>query len=267
MTEEGNKEEAMTTPHTVFKNRRTTIARTLIVSLIAIGLASIGIRPGGTSAGSMGTEAAPALQTTVPMLQGTFQVVNNGPGDQTDPHLDCDRVSYTNDNFFGLLSIHYFDFATNADHAIPGNGNQYDIYIYDLSTAHLYRATNTPVNETLNDISVCNGIARVVYAAPTSDYDVYAFTFTVPNVAEDQINDLVELVESFDLPMGIENSLITKLQNALAAIEASDTATACECLTAFINECEAQSAKKLTADQFTQLINSANQIRTDLGCQ
>jgi len=70
-----------------------------------------------------------------------------------------------------------------------------------------------------------------------------------------------------NLPDGSENSLITKLQAALAANAASDSATACDSLTAFINECRAQSGKKLTADQATQLINSANQIKTELGCQ
>lgn len=46
----------------------------------------------------------------------------------------------------------------------------------------------------------------------------------------------------------------------------ADTATVCDCLTAFINKCEAQSGKKLTVEQTNQLINSANQIRTELGC-
>jgi len=56
------------------------------------------------------------------MLPGNFQVVNNGPGDQTDPHVDCDLVSYTDDDFSGVLRIRYFDVATSTDHAIPGNG-------------------------------------------------------------------------------------------------------------------------------------------------
>ena len=61
-------------------------------------------------------------------------------------------------------------------------------------------------------------------------------------------------------------SLVMAL-TALAANAASDIATACDSLTAFINECQAQSGKKLTADQATQLINSASQIKTELGCQ
>lgn len=63
------------------------------------------------------------------------------------------------------------------------------------------------------------------------------------------------------------SSLMTKLQNALDAVEASDTATARSCLTAFIIECQAQSGTKLTHEQSTRLINSANQIKSDLGWQ
>jgi len=137
-----------------------------------------------------------------------------------------------------------------------------------MKRTKLYQVTNTPgVAEAPVDISVCNGFARVLFGAPAADYDLIAFTFAIPNSAEDQIDDLIELVESFGLPHGPENSLTTKLQAALAALEVSDTATACACLGAFINECQAQSGKKLTTAQAIQLINSANQIKTDLGCQ
>ena len=43
----------MRTPHTVFHNRRLTIARALIVSLIGVALVSIGLGSGGAAAGSM----------------------------------------------------------------------------------------------------------------------------------------------------------------------------------------------------------------------
>jgi len=311
-----------------------------------------------------------------PTLSGTFSVVNNGSGDQTDPHVDCDLAPYTNDDFFGSLSIRYYNFANDTDNAIPGNGtdtlsdvsgnliafteasptgpqvivfnattqtrtalpgvqhshpalggskvayedrsffpnpneseivvfdqsnnssvrltndslfdknpamspsgtvviwekcqstgtgcdiytavqagpgtwtthqltgalgedrgpdtngtlavyvsnksgendvyyqpvvggaetrlaipgdqrdvtisghliafesnggsSQYDIYVYDLAGSNLYRVTNTPVNETLNDVTVCGQTGRIVFAAPGMDFDVFAFTFVPP---------------------------------------------------------------------------------------
>lgn len=188
----------------------------------------------------------------------------------------------------GENDVYYQALATGAEvHlAIPGNQrwarisgdlisfesedqNGFDIFVYDIRTGKLYRVTNTPdIDETLNEIGVCNGAGRIVYSIPGDGaFDVFGVSFQVPAVTEDQIDDLITLIGSFNLPPGTANSLVTKLQAALAAINSSDTATACSSLTAFTNECAAQSGKKLTTAQATQLINSANQIKTNLGCQ
>lgn len=454
--------------HTVVRNRRPLQqSRSLIALLIVASLAGINAGASHVAARSARAQSAVVLQTTtVPMLAGAFRAINNGPGNQTNPHVDCDLASYTNDDFQGSSTIHYFDFSTGTDSVVPGNGldllsdvsgsriaftevqadgdhvivydtvsqaitivpgagqsnpsiggnlvafedrsfstnppeieisiydqntgtvtrltndalfdknpavsptgnavvwekcqpngtgcdiysaiqtgpgtyqtqlltgpgedrfpdtngeivvyvsdksgendiyfqrvggsaefhlaipgdqrdvtisgdliafesqiqTGYEVFVYDLSTGNLYQVTNTPgvgfLDETLSEISVCNGIGRIVYAIPgAGDFDVYAFTFQVPSSTANQIDDLIALVSSFDLPDGIENSLITKLQDALAAIGASDVATACDALTTFISECQAQAGKKLTAEQADQLISSATQIKTNLGCQ
>ena len=443
-------------------HRRSHRRRGLIVLLIAIALVGL-IEARRSPVAATETQSIVVIQTaSAPMLTGTFQVVDAGPGHQTDPHVDCGMASYTNDDDMGSLTVRYYDFAANTVHPIPGNGanslsdihngrvaftegtiggsqiivfdtatqtrtavphfgirksalggnvvayeeryiptdpnqsdigiwdlslengfiiafpsllnrnpavspagdvtvwegcqtdgtrcdiysstrfssgsfvsrrltvaaenrhpdtngetavyissasgendiyiqpvtggtatqlsipgNQrdvrisgnlisfeseidggYDVFVYDIASGNLYRVTNTPGNETLNDISVCNGVGRIVYAAPAADFDIFAFTFQPPNsTATDQLNDLIELVKSFDLPAGTESSLVDKLQAALAATNVSDTATACGSLTAFINEVQAQSGKKLPADQASQMINSANQIKAGLGCQ
>jgi Tol biopolymer transport system component len=82
----------------------------------------------------------------------------------------------------------------------------------------------------------------------------------------ERIQDLIALVKSFNLHPGTANSLIAKLQNALKALNAGDTQTACAGLKAFTSEVRAQSGKKLTAAQATQLTDEANAIRTALGC-
>lgn len=147
----------------------------------------------------------------------------------------------------------------------------YDIFLYDLSSARLYQVTNTPgKSETLSDIvTECNGSNRIVYAIPGTfgDFDVYAFTFQLDDSIADQLTDLIALVRSFNLHDGTEASLITKLQDALAAVNSSNTPIACDSLTAFINASLAQSGKKLTAGQVQQLVQSATQIKSDLGCQ
>lgn len=143
---------------------------------------------------------------------------------------------------------------------------EYDIFLYDLRTANLYQVTNTAVDDSLGGISTCSGAGRIVYVAPQSGYDVFSFTFQVPSSPADEVNDLINLLQSFKLPRGIESRLIQKLQDALAAINNDDTATACDSLTSFINTCQALPGKKLTADQSTQLTTAASKIKTDLGC-
>lgn len=147
----------------------------------------------------------------------------------------------------------------------------YDVFLYDLSTARLYQVTNTPgVGETLSDvITGCDGLNRIVYAVPGTfgDFDVWGFNFQLNDSVNDQLKDLIALVRSFNLHDGIEASLIAKLQDALAAVNNSDTATACDSLTAFINASQAQSGKKLTANQVKQLTDAAALIKTDLGCK
>src|SRR5262244_4599835 len=95
----------------VIRNRRA-LGRLLRVFVLLIGLALVGINRGPGPVAARGTTQSMVVTpiTTVPMLTGTLVAVNNGPGNQTNPHVDCDRVSYTNDDFQGSSTIHYFDF-------------------------------------------------------------------------------------------------------------------------------------------------------------
>lgn len=140
---------------------------------------------------------------------------------------------------------------------------EYDVFVYDISNDNLYQITNTPVDETVGDVSVCGDVGRIVYAVAGTDKDVYAFTFHLSPT--NQINDLITVVRSFHLSRWAELFLVPKLMGAQAALSISDTATADTALMAFIDECQAQSGKKLTVAQATQLVNYANQIRSSLG--
>ena len=169
------------------------------------------------------------------------------PGDQRDATISGDLIS----------------FESGTDHG-------YDTFVYDIRSGKIYQVTNSLPDEKLSQLSVCGDTGRIVYlTVGNGGFDVLAFTFQVPSVpsnTQDQLNDLIALIRSFNLPAGTANSLIRKLQNAIDALNASDMATGCSLLTSFINECQAQSGKKLTPTQSTQLINSANQIKTSIGC-
>jgi hypothetical protein len=77
------------------------------------------------------------------------------------------------------------------------------------------------------------------------------------------MQELIELVESFNLQQGIANSLDGKLQNVLDALVAANAGKrqdAINKLEAFINAVEAQRAKELTNEQADILINETDAI-------
>src|SRR5690242_12944160 len=61
---------------------------------------------------------ANVVTPTAMPLSGTEQLIAGGPGDQVNPHVDCNLASYTNDTG-STQEVHYFDFTTNTDHTIP----------------------------------------------------------------------------------------------------------------------------------------------------
>jgi hypothetical protein len=234
----------------------------------------------------VGCDIYAAIQTSPGLFTSTVALTLGGGNDRL-PSTNGQVAVYVSDRT-GENDIYYQPLAGGSEVHLEIPGNQrwarisgdlisfesqgqsdYDIFVYDIRTEKLFQVSDTPlVDETLTDISVCNGVGRIVYSIPGDGaFDVYAFSFQVPSVPEDQIDDLIALIPSFNLPPGTANSLTAKLREALTAIDSGDLATACSSLTAFTNECAAQSGKKLTPDQATQLINSANQIKAGLGCQ
>jgi len=82
-----------------------------------------------------------------------------------------------------------------------------------------------------------------------------------------QLQALIEKVRGYNLSNGISNSLDSKLQNALAALESlnsGNNATVCNKVAAFINE--VQSHKELTTAQANDLISAATRIQRTLTC-
>jgi Tol biopolymer transport system component len=63
-------------------------------------------------------------------LVGTRKVINNGPGNQSDPHVSGALVAYTNESQ-DMSEIRYYDLSTDQDMAIP-NGGAYD-FVADIS--------------------------------------------------------------------------------------------------------------------------------------
>ena len=91
------------------------------------------------------------------------------------------------------------------------------------------------------------------------------FLLLTPSVV-DTVEEMIELVESYGLPKGIENSFLVKLEHALEAIEEGDVERACNQLTAFANHVIAQAGKKLTEEQAEELLEGVENVRVAIGC-
>ena len=81
------------------------------------------------------------------------------------------------------------------------------------------------------------------------------------------IQDLVNLIETFNLQQGIDNSLDAKLgaaQNALSDVNQNNNQAAINALQSFINAVEAQRGNRITNEQANQLIAAAQAIINSL---
>lgn len=94
------------------------------------------------------------------------------------------------------------------------------------------------------------------------------FTSNAPDPVVEIENLAVDVFE-MNLQNGIENSLDSKLDAALAALvdlNVNNDSAACNSLDAFINAVEAQRGKKITASQASQLVGAAQSIKILLNC-
>jgi hypothetical protein len=83
---------------------------------------------------------------------------------------------------------------------------------------------------------------------------------------EQKLGDLQDLVAGMGIQLGITNALKSKLQNALDALAADDSAGACFWTQSFLDLVTAQTGKKISSGQAQQLTDAANEIRADLAC-
>jgi hypothetical protein len=92
-----------------------------------------------------------------------------------------------------------------------------------------------------------------------------SFTVHVKGAAE-QLTDLVTTVTNLPINQGNVNSLLNKLNEALASVSGQNTGSACNTLAAFINEVNAKRGTPISVSDADLLIAKATQIRAVLGC-
>ncbi len=73
----------------------------------------------------------------------------------------------------------------------------------------------------------------------------------------DSVDDMPALIESVTLPQGIENSLLSTVNNAQKSLEQGSSKAAINQMKAFINNVEAQRGKKISDEEAQMLIDFA----------
>lgn len=191
-------------------------------------------------------------------------------------------LTFSNVASAGSATVVTLDPTATANFSLSDN-----LAAYDVSTTATYSGPITlcfPVTG-ISDAGVFNNVTimHVESGVPvdrTSSRDFVNRTvcatvttlspFVIVKGAIDQLNALVAVVRSFNLQRGIENSLDAKLQNAqnaVTAVKAHDKTSACNAISAFLAEVQAQAGKSLTQTQAGILKAGAGEIRTVLGCR
>ena len=81
----------------------------------------------------------------MPTPAGTSFVVNNGPGDQTNPHVSGNLVTYTDTATVpGSTVIRYYDIATGSDAMVPNNTPGSQDYLSDVNGSRIVFIRSTP---------------------------------------------------------------------------------------------------------------------------
>jgi hypothetical protein len=112
------------------------------------------------------------------------------------------------------------------------------------------------------------GVTEVSCRASDASLNVERCSFFVTVLGPaDQIGDLRDDVIALRLIGGLERSLLlAKLDQALMAFLAGDTASACRSLDTFIREVIALSGVHITTMEADDLIATANRIKAVIGC-
>jgi hypothetical protein len=118
------------------------------------------------TAAALGLAALPASAGAVTigtLPPSTTQVVNNGPGNQTDPHISGDLVSYTSEvNSTTTTEIRYHNLVSGADAAIAGS--TFGDFLSDVSGIRIVFTRLTAEESAIYTYDVGSGRAPVEVA-------------------------------------------------------------------------------------------------------
>jgi len=102
---------------------------------------------------------------------------------------------------------------------------------------------------------------HIVDAVNMPDHIGHGYFNNVPSSPAEATQELIETIETWHLSKGLENSLISKLDNVIHLLDKGNEKGASHKLIVFINQVEALQGKKLTIEQANYLIAEAQRIK------
>ncbi len=205
-------------------------------------------------------------------LNDSAQVVGSVPGEEsgwshavlweagviTDLGSFAGTTSYALDvNTFGdIVGRSRFDPDVWGDHGFLWR----DGVLYDLNDL-----VEDFAQWTIHEAKAINDVGQVLVFALGETSGRLPFLLT-PVTPARRVERLIEWIEELDLGGGLENSYLVKLQHALDALDAGDTAAACSHLQSFLNHVAAQAGQKIPQEDADGLIGATLDVRDELGC-
>ena len=218
-------------------------------------------------AGQLPARAATAAIPTTP--SGTYFTINNGPGDQTDPHVSGDWVSYT-DNSAGYYQVRYHNLATGQDSVIPSNGGQdllsgisgttivymhstangQSIFTYDIGSGA--QADVDPTPGSVREFPAIGGrtVAWVDYTADPSHPQI-----VVENLDTQQVTALTQDTTLLNLEPSVSAD-----GSVVAWAKCTGSFSGCNAWDAVLGSGGSWTIHQLTSDNATELPHSDGQI-------
>ena len=174
----------------------------------------------------------------------------------------------------------YVAYYSEASNLVASDTNDVlDVFVHDRVSGQTERvsvdSSATQANgDSFNPVISADGryvayyseASNLVAGDTNSAPDVFVRDRAATSTPAEDVEEIFDDVEAFELPDGLNMALKAKLQKVLDAIAAGDIAGACTELGSFINQIKAQQGKKLTAAQAAQLIEAANDLRAKIGC-
>jgi len=177
----------------------------------------------------------------------TVMVNNVAPTVSIDNSLDLESQCFEVGEDIDFIGS-FTDPGVDDTHTISWDFGDLNSSTVSLSVTHSYmQPGNYVLILTITDNNGDSGLAAV---------DICIIEIT----EQDEIQEVIEDVEDFELHEGIENSVTTKLSNAIESLNNGNLTEAKNILNAFINHVEAQRGKKLTEAQADYLISEVQTI-------